>query len=94
MALKARTCIPTCLFIEGYSEIMLDNGVRIDLMSDLKFLKKENYDECYLIANNFNLTDAVQIKIIHINTLIREKEQSARPKDLIDAATIKKLYKI
>lgn len=81
-------------FIAGYSELMLDNGMRIDLMSDLQFFKKENYDDCHKLANTFNLADDVEIKILHINTLISEKEQSKRPKDNIDADVLKKLYRL
>ncbi len=80
-------------FIAGYSEIMLDNGMRIDLMSDLQFLKKENYNDCHKLANTFNLTEEVEIKILHINTLISEKEQSKRLKDNVDADALKKLYR-
>lgn len=80
-------------FIAGYSEIMLDNGMRIDLMSDLQFFKKENYNDCYKLANAFNLTEEVEIKILHINTLISEKEQSKRMKDNVDADALKKLYR-
>jgi len=80
-------------FIAGYSELMLDNGMRIDLMSDLQFFKQEKYEECYNLANTFDLTNEVQIKVIHINTLISEKDQSKRPKDTIDAEALKKLYR-
>jgi hypothetical protein len=80
-------------FIAGYSEIMLDNGMRIDLMSDLQFFKKENYNDCHKLANTFNLTEEVEIKILHINTLISEKEQSKRLKDNVDADALKKLYR-
>lgn len=80
-------------FIAGYSELMLDNGMRIDLMSDLQFFKQENYNECYSLANEFNLVDSIKIKVLHINTLISEKEQSKRPKDTIDADALKKLYR-
>lgn len=81
-------------FIADYSELMLDNGMRIDLMSDLQFFKKENYDDCHKLAHAFNLTEEVEIKILHINTLISEKEQSKRPKDNIDADALKKLYRL
>jgi hypothetical protein len=80
-------------FIAGYSELMLDNGVRIDLMSELQFFKKENYNDCYKIANEFDLTEEVKIKVLHVNTLISEKEQSKRPKDTLDAEALKKLYR-
>lgn len=81
-------------FIAGYSEIMLDNGIRIDLMSEMQFFKKENFEECYHMANNFKLATDVEIKVVHINTLISEKEQSKRPKDIIDAEQLKKFYRI
>lgn len=80
-------------FIAGYSELMLDNGMRIDLMSDLQFFKKDNYNECYDLANVFDLSEDVKIKVLHINTLISEKEQSKRLKDTIDAEALKKLYR-
>jgi hypothetical protein len=80
-------------FIAGYTELMLDNGMHIDLMSELQFFKKENFEECFQISNTFNLTEETEIKIIHINTLISEKEQSKRPKDILDADTLKKLYR-
>ena len=80
-------------FIAGYSELMLDNGMRIDLMSDLQFFKQENYNDCHTLANEFALTESIKIKILHINTLISEKEQSKRPKDTVDAEALKKLYR-
>ncbi len=80
-------------FIAGYSELMLDNGMRIDLMSDLQFFKQENYNECFTLANKFDLTEDITIKVLHVNTLISEKEQSKRPKDTIDADALKKLYR-
>lgn len=80
-------------FIAGYSELMLDNGIHIDLMSDLQFFKKDNFEESYKMSNTFNLSEEVEIKIIHINALISEKEQSKRPKDNLDAENLKKLYR-
>ncbi len=80
-------------FIAGYSELMLDNGMTIDIMSEMQFFKKENFNECYQKANTFDLAEGVELKILHINTLISEKEQSKRQKDSIDAAALKKLYR-
>jgi hypothetical protein len=81
-------------FVAGYTELMLDNGIHIDLMSDLQFFKKENFNECYLKANTFHLAEEVLIKILHLNTLIEEKEKSKRAKDNLDAETLKKLYRL
>jgi hypothetical protein len=81
-------------FVAGYSELMLDNGMIIDIMSELQFFKKENFEECYTRADAFELAPKVELKILHINNLIQEKEKSKRPKDSIDAMELKKLYKV
>ena len=83
----------TLPLIAGYSELMLDNGIRIDLMSALQFFNQDNCEECFNSANEFELAETVTIKVLHINTLIKEKEQSNRPKDKIDADVLKKLYR-
>jgi len=83
----------TLPLIAGYSELMLDNGIRIDLMSALQFFDQNNFEDCFKSANDFELAETVTIKVLHLNTLIKEKEQSQRPKDIIDADVLKKLYK-
>lgn len=80
-------------FIAGYSEVMLDSGVPIDLMCDLQIFKQIDFDECYAIAIDAPLSNTVQVKILHLNSLIREKEQSKRPKDNLDADELKKFYR-
>jgi hypothetical protein len=80
-------------FIAGHTEIVLDNGMHIDLMSDLQFFKKDNFSECLECAHIFNLGEEVDVRILHINTLIEEKQRSSRPKDNLDAETLKKLYR-
>jgi hypothetical protein len=79
-------------FTHGHAEIALDNGTNIDLMSDLQFFGRDKFAECLKSAHSFNLTEDVEVKILHINHLIEEKERSARPKDNLDAAALKKLY--
>ena len=81
-------------FVAGCTEITLDNGVYIDLMSDLQFFKKENFEECYHLAPEFNIFENIIVKVLHINTLIAEKEKSNRPKDNLDAQELKKLYQL
>jgi len=43
--------------------------------------------------NDFDLTEHIKIKVLHVNTLTSEKEQSKRPKDILDADALKKLYR-
>jgi predicted nucleotidyltransferase len=78
--------------IAGFAEIMLDNGIYIDLMSDLQFFKQNSFEECYLQANKLKVSD-VELKVLHVNTLITEKEKSTRQKDREDAEQLKKLHK-
>ncbi|MEI6489959.1 MAG: nucleotidyltransferase [Bacteroidota bacterium] len=80
-------------FIAGYSELLLGNGIYIDLMSDLQFLKQSNFDECYQYANNYQVLENLEVKVITVNRLIEEKEQSSRAKDKEDAEQLKKLYR-
>jgi predicted nucleotidyltransferase len=80
-------------FLAGFAEILLENGIYIDLMSDLQFFKQDQFDECYQLSNVFKINDIVQFKVLHINKLIEEKGRSARTKDKEDAEQLKKLYK-
>ena len=80
-------------FIAGYSEVILESGVKVDLMSDLQFFKQISFDECFSMAINAPLQDGTNVKVLHINTLISEKEQSKRPKDNLDAEELKKFYR-
>ncbi len=80
-------------FISVYYELLLGNGIYIDLMSDLQFLKQSNFDECYQYANNYQVLENLEVKVITVNRLIEEKEQSSRAKDKEDAEQLKKLYR-
>ena len=77
--------------IAGYAEVLLDNGIYVDLMSDLVVLKKEDFEACYRMAENFQLDEKILIKVLHINKLIEEKEKSKRIKDIDDAEQLRKL---
>jgi hypothetical protein len=79
--------------IAGYAEILLGNGIYIDLMGDLNFLKQTNFDDSYLLSDKFKITEEVEIAVLNISKLIEEKEQSSRIKDKEDATQLKKLYK-
>lgn len=79
--------------IAGFAEILLDNGIYIDMMSDLQFIKQDQFEECYQLADKHNLNDNVELTVLHINKLIEEKEKSSRTKDKEDAEQLKKLHK-
>lgn len=79
--------------IAGYAEIMLDNGIYIDLMSDLQFLKQEQFKDCYTAADSFMLNEKIEVKVLSIKKLIEEKSGSERAKDIEDVQWLKKLLK-
>jgi hypothetical protein len=83
----------TLPFVAGHTEIVLDNGFTVDVMADLQFFKQDKFEECFKASKNFNITEDITIKVLQLNTLIEEKEKSNRPKDNLDADTLKKLYR-
>lgn len=83
----------TSPFLPGFAEIMLDNGVYIDLMSELQFFKQDSFNDCYQFADKLKVNDSIELNVLQIKTLIEEKEKSSRLKDQEDAEQLKKLYK-
>ena len=79
--------------IAGYSELLLDNGIYVDFMSDLQFFKQNNFNECYEIADFFKINETTKVPVLHVNKLISEKQQSSRPKDKDDAEQLIKLHR-
>lgn len=79
--------------LAGFAEILLDNGVYIDLMSDLQFFKQNRFEECYQLSDKFKINESVELTVLHVNTLIEEKEKSSRIKDKEDAEQLKKMHR-
>ena len=63
-------------------------------MADLQFFKQDKFKECYHASKDFKIADDVSVKVLQLITLIEEKEKSTRPKDNLDAGTLKKLYRL
>ena len=79
--------------LAGFAEILLDNGVYIDLMSDLQFFKQNRFEEFYQLSDKFKINESVELTVLHVNTLIEEKEKSSRVKDKEDAEQLKKMHR-
>jgi hypothetical protein len=82
--------VETVDFIPGWSTINLNSGFELDIMTSLKGLIQESFDECYEIAPLAMILE-IPVKFLHINDLIRAKKASARPKDLIDVIELEKI---
>lgn len=76
--------------IAGYCEIMLDQGMYADLMTDISGLDSKNYDTYYAMAI-VDQMDGYEIRYLHYTHLIENKIATNRPKDLLDVAELKKL---
>lgn len=79
----------TMQFIPGWTSFNLNNGIRLDIMTDVKGLDK-GFDYYLEMASIATIYDA-DVPFLHINHLIESKEAADRPKDKIDVA---ELYKI
>ncbi len=79
----------TIPLLAGYTETYIAKGLYIDLTSDLQFIKQQSFAQCLAGASQFQTDSKVIAKVIDIDTLIREKENSQRPKDQDEAMKLK-----
>jgi predicted nucleotidyltransferase len=77
--------------IVGFAEVMMDNGVYVDLMAELTKFGKGDFETCYNMSEDWQPIEGFHVKILHLNQLIEEKEKNARPKDLEDALQLKQI---
>lgn len=76
--------------IAGYCEIMMDNGIYADLMTDIPGLEKAKFDSYYEMAT-VDIVDNIPVRFIHYNHLLENKIKTGRNKDLLDVDELKKI---
>lgn len=76
--------------IAGYCEIMMDEGIYADLMTDMPGLEQNDFDTYYDMATVDKMEGYV-IRYLHYNHLIRNKEATGRTKDLLDIDELKRI---
>lgn len=76
--------------IAGYCEIMMDDGIYADLMTDIPGLDKDKFDYYYEMATVDKLDDYV-IRFLHYNHLLQNKEATGRAKDLLDISELERI---
>jgi len=82
--------LETTELIPGWSSILLNSGIELDIMTSLAGFSAEKFDACYQISPTAEI-HTVPVKFLHINQLIEAKKKSARPKDLIDVIELEKI---
>ncbi len=80
----------TAPIIPGFCEIIMENGLYADLMTDVAGLDASRYDEYYKNASVEKIDD-VLVRFIHYNDLLVTKKATGRNKDLIDIDELEKI---
>lgn len=80
--------LETTQLIAGSNSIYLGSGIELDLMTSLKAFEQKDFDECYITSTKAEIENVI-VSFLHINQLIKEKEATARTKDLLDLEELK-----
>jgi predicted nucleotidyltransferase len=85
--------LETMQIVPGWTNFSLNNGLRLDLMLDVKGLEGFTFQQCLDQASNADI-DGVQVPFLHINHLIQSKKAANRPKDQIDVIYLEKIKQL
>ena len=85
--------LDTIQFVPGWTDFHLLNGLRLDIIINMKGLEGYSFDECLEMAAIAAIDD-VKVVFLHINQLIANKKAVNRPKDQIDVIELEKIKKI
>jgi hypothetical protein len=85
--------IESMQFVPGWTEFYLNNGLQLDILTEMKGLEGYTFDECLQMASVADI-DGVSIPFLHINQLIENKKVVNRPKDQIDVLALEQIRKL
>ncbi|HEX7755858.1 MAG TPA: nucleotidyltransferase [Niabella sp.] len=85
--------LKTIQIVPGWTYLYLNNGYRIDLISQMKGLEGYTFEQCLKFAGTAEI-DAIKVPFLHINHLIANKKAVNRPKDQIDVIELERIKKI
>lgn len=85
--------IESMQFIAGWTQFRLNNGLELDILTEMKGLESYTFDECKVMASVADI-DGVSIPFLHINQLIENKKVINRPKDQSDVQALEELKKL
>ena len=84
--------IETMQFLPGWTDFTLDYGLRLDVLTKMKGIDPNSFDELYTNAETI-LIHNIEVKFIDYNNLILAKKATGRDKDLNDIAALEKIKK-
>lgn len=85
--------IESMQFIAGWTQFRLNNGLELDILTDMKGLENYTFDECMAMASLADI-EGVNIPFLHINQLIENKKVINRPKDQSDVQALEEIKKL
>ncbi len=80
-------------FVPGWTDFRLNNGLRLDILIEMKGLEGYTFQECLDMASIADIED-VTVPFLHINQLIENKKTVNRPKDQLDVLALEQIRKI
>jgi len=85
--------LETMQFIPGWTQFNIAGGIPLDIMTSMKGLENQTFDDCYKNAVKADL-DGIIVPFLHINDLIANKKAVFRPKDQFDLLELERIRKI
>jgi predicted nucleotidyltransferase len=82
--------LETMQIVPGWTNFNLNNGLKLDLMLNVKGLEGFTFDECLEQASIAEI-EGINIPFLQINHLIESKKAANRPKDQIDVIYLEKI---
>ena len=76
--------------VAEYCEILMDNGMYADLMTEVKGLKQADFDKHFKMAA-VDIINDIPVRFLHFNHLIENKKATGRNKDLLDIEELEKI---
>jgi hypothetical protein len=80
-------------FVPGWTYFHLNNGFRLDIMTEMKGLENVTFQDCYDLALEADI-HGTPVKFLHINHLIENKKVVNRPKDQLDVIYLEKIREL
>lgn len=80
-------------FVPGWTEFHLNNGLTLDILTEMRGLEEYTFDECLQMASIGDIED-VNVPFLHINQLIANKKVIDQPKDKIDVLALEQIKKL
>ena len=84
--------IETMQFLPGWSSIVLNSGIELDIMTSMKGFDQSAFDKCFEMSVVATIQN-ISIRFIGLNDLIQAKKEAFREKDKIDIIELEKIKK-